>query len=244
MCQTKWLTKYLIETYEGLNPMNLDQLITQQAQELARLNAEKARQDAEKARQEAKAQNSTLLVIKTLEQYLDNIIKVGKLDPEFFANAFSAVMNKYSQVFTSETCETLFVATVVKLLTHPLYGVELRGHRPGNGGLIWAGKEFKNPHELFNHILSMTFPEASILGAVEGTFLGSEAWFNELLAMIFDPTEDPTYLPAEVRLGRFKDTVVAKLRKINELDAQPLELPNLDDLTADDAMYLEAMLGY
>lgn len=211
---------------------NLEKQIAEQTKQLLALETEKKKQDAEKAKQKAFEYNSKVRLVQFLEQYLDNQIRLGKLTSETFYDVF----RKYRQVYLDLDDQlALFVGTVIKLISHPWYGVECSTAFIGNGGLMYKGETYKDPQKLYEVIFS------NILGDLADDPFGSSIWFFELLQLHF---ADPTAFPAYAQIGEVKTRVLPLLQKVVELDKNSRELPDISGLTADDAMYLQSLLGF
>lgn len=210
--------------------MNFDQQIKELADKQAKLLAQKVQQEAEKAKAKQFEFNSKVRLVKFLEQYLDNSIRLGKLTPEIFFDVF----RKYKEVYPDLDDQlAFFVSTVIKLISHPWYGVECSTAFIGNGGLLYKGKQYQDPQKLYEEIFLTT------LGELANEPFGSSIWFFELLSLHF---EDPTAFPAYAQINEVKDRVLPLLKRIIEVEQATQELPELDDLTSDDALYIQSIL--
>lgn len=212
--------------------MNLEQRIKEQAAQLAALKAEKDKQEAEKAKAKAFEWNSKVKLVKFLEQYLDSYIRLGKLNPDIFFDVY----RKYKEVYQDQDDQlSFFISTVIKLISHPWYGVECQTAFIGNGGLLYKGKQYQDPQKLYLEIVFNT-----ILGELANDPFGTDVWFYELLSLHF---EDPTAFPAYAQIGEVKTRVLPLLKRIVDLETTANELPELSELTSDDALYIQSLLG-
>ncbi|MBD2595724.1 hypothetical protein H6G74_15510 [Nostoc spongiaeforme FACHB-130] len=212
--------------------MNLEQRIKEQAAQLAALKAEKDKQEAEKAKAKAFEWNSKFKLVKFLEQYLDSHIRLGKLNPDIFFDVY----RKYKEVYQDQDDQlSFFVATVIKLISHPWYGVECSTAFIGNGGLLYKGKQYQDPQKLYLEIVFNT-----ILGELANDPFGTDVWFYELLSLHF---EDPTAFPAYAQIGEVKTRVLPLLKRIIETEQATQELPELSELTTDDALYIQSLFS-
>ncbi|MBD2435452.1 hypothetical protein [Nostoc sp. FACHB-110] len=210
--------------------MNLEQQIKQQAEQLAALQIQKAQQEAEKAKAKAFEWNSKVKLVRFLEQYLDHSIKLGKLTPDVFFDVY----RKYKEVYQDTDDQlSFFISTVIKLISHSWYGVECQTAFIGNGGLLYKGKQYQDPEKLY---LEIVF--GSILGELANDPFGTDCWFYELLSFHF---EDPTAFPAYAQIGEVKTRVLPLLKRIIEAEQATQELPEIEGLTLDDAMYIQAL---
>lgn len=211
---------------------NLEQSIREQTAKLLALQTQKAQQEAEKAKIKAFEWNSKVKLVKFLEQYLDNHIKLGKLTPDVFFNVF----RKYRQVYLDTDDQLSFlVSTVIKVISHSWYGVECSTAFMGNGGLTYKGEQYKDPQKLYLEVVFKT-----ILGELANDPFETDIWFYELLSLHF---EDPTAFPAYAQIGEVKTRVLPLLKRIIEVEKATQELPELSGLTSDDALYIQSLLG-
>ncbi|BAY35277.1 hypothetical protein NIES2107_71890 (plasmid) [Nostoc carneum NIES-2107] len=211
---------------------DLEKRLADLAKEQASLQAKKAQEDAAIAAKKAFEWNSKVKLVRFLEQYLDNHIRLGKLTPDIFFNVY----RKYKEVYQdSEAQLGFFIATVIKLISHPWHGIECRTAFIGNGGLLYLGETYENPEKLYQTIVFST-----ILGELANDPFGTDVWFYELLQLHF---EDPTAFPAYAQMGEVKTRILPLLKRIVDLEKTSQELPELSELTTDDALYIQALLG-
>jgi len=210
---------------------DLEQKIKEQTAQLFALKAEKDRQEAEKTAKKNFEWNSKVKLVRFLEQYLDNHIRLGKLTPDIFFDVY----RKYKEVYQDQDDQlSFFVSTVIKLISHPWYGVECQTAFIGNGGLVYKGKQYQDPQELYQEVFT------SILGELANDPFGTDVWFYELLSLHF---EDPTAFPAYAQIGEVKTRVLPLLKRIIETEKATQELPELSELTTDDALYIQSLLS-
>ncbi|MBD2250993.1 hypothetical protein [Nostoc parmelioides] len=197
---------------------------------------EKQIQDLKAAEAKLKAQKaaefaSKVRLVQYLEDYLDSVIKVGKLTPD----TFFAVYRKYAEVYQDlDDRLWLFTKTVIKLISHPWYGVECSTQKLGNGGLKYFGKSYANPQDLYKDVL------ASILGDLADDPFGSDVYFYKLLQVHL---ADETELPADVSLNN-KAITLRILKDFVALEKDPVKAPDLKDLTEDDTFYILSLVGF
>ncbi|MBC1236292.1 hypothetical protein [Nostoc sp. 2RC] len=183
------------------------------------------RKKAEEAANKARSRKELML---WLERFVDTQIKFGKLT----ASLVEAYLLEYRKSYGDDAAIARYVGIVAKLLTHPFSGVESTTHRVGNGGLIFQGKTYKDTTELYEAVVEL-------MAGVDP--LDSQVWFDYLLTRMFD--EDPTWLPAEVYLDRWRTDFVPKLRELVELEKSSLEVPDMDLMTTEDIFVIESLLG-
>jgi hypothetical protein len=210
---------------------DLERQIEELANKQAALRAQKAREEAEKKAREAFEWNSKVKLVRFLEQYLDAKIKLGKMTSSDFWDVFK----QYKKVYQDMDDQlAFFVATVIKTIAHPWYGVECQTKFIGNGGLLYKGQSYTDPKALYEAVFE------SILGDSANDPFGTDVWFYELLSVHF---EDPTALPAyATNKSLTKERVLPLCRKAVALEANP-ELPDINDLTSDDMFYIQELLG-
>ncbi|MBD2166056.1 hypothetical protein H6G04_16810 [Calothrix membranacea FACHB-236] len=211
---------------------NLEQQIKELSTQLAAKETQKAQEEAQKAAKKAFEWNSKVKLVRFLEQYLDNHIRLGKLTPDIFFNVY----RKYKEVYQdSDDQLSLFVSTVIKLISHPWHGVECKTAFIGNGGLLYKGQTFEDPQKLYLEIVFST-----ILGELTNDPFGTDVWFYELLQLHF---EDPTAFPAYAQMGQVKTRILPLMKRIVDLEKTSQELPELSELTTDDALYIQSLLN-
>jgi hypothetical protein len=207
--------------------MAMDNELSQLEKQITDIKAAKARLEAQKAKEYA----SKVKLVQYLEDYLDARIKVGLMTSDDWFSVF----RKYKQVHQDLDDQLwLFVKTVIKLISHPWYGVECSTKYLANGGLKYKGQSYTDPQDLYKDIL------ANILGDLADDPLGSSVWFYKLLQVHL---EDSTELPADVALGR-KEVWLRVLKEFVEQEKTPVKTPQLEDLTEDDALYLVGLVGF
>ncbi len=212
--------------------MKLDmKAITEQLKELQRQERElKVIKDAEEAKvnqEKAKVAKSARLVLGYMEEFIDNRIKLGVLTRANVAD-YAVRLNRMT---TPDRQVEVYVSLAIKLLSHEFYGVESHTKRLGNGSITWKAKEYPTVFTLYE----------TIQGLLGDDPLGSVEWFYVVLD---DLAKDPTRLPAEILIPERLTKLTQNLQKIASYSRIPLELlPDLDALTADDAMWLSAVTG-
>lgn len=207
--------------------------------ELARLNKQMEDIKAAKAAKEAQQRfefASKVKLVQYLENYLDAKIRVGQMTAEDFEQVFV----KYKEVHQdSDDRLWFFVSTVIKLISHPWYGVECDSKYLANGGLKYKGQSYENPRKLYEAIMENIMGESILLDAPQDPF-GADTWFYKLLQVHL---EDSTELPAEVALGH-KAQWLRVLKDFVMLERSPLEPPDASELTEDDMFYLCNLIGW
>ncbi|ACC79497.1 hypothetical protein [Nostoc punctiforme] len=209
-----------------------DDLATEQEKYNARLAEIKVKEQAAMA-EKVKRQQSQQRVTETSNLLIQKTIENANLDPRQYRSVYERTFNLYGQ----QKAQELFVSSVIGLLTHKHTGVESATARFGNGGLTWQAKSFNSPQELYKAVLS------SLHGEDGGDFdpLGGHEWFDVILDSLF---EDPTFLPAESVMPERFTKYVQGLVAVNQMSrTNPIGLPDADDLTVDDMIYLQSLLG-
>ncbi|AUT01354.1 hypothetical protein CLI64_13615 [Nostoc sp. CENA543] len=184
--------------------------------------AETARKVAEELAFERKSKQK---VLELLHQFIKAKIKIGNLTADDVANVYS----RFNLSYNPEILELIYVRWAVMLLSHPQYGVELAGHRVGNGGLIWRGKSYKTSTDLYIDIQKLLGNDP----------LDSQVWFDYCLQSIFD---DGTFLPAEIELDRFS-SFMYQLKELVKLEANPIDIPDKSELTASDMFFIASLFN-
>ncbi|WP_138500647.1 hypothetical protein [Nostoc sp. PA-18-2419] len=198
--------------------------IDQHIQELARLQGIEEEAKRKKREEAAKVAKSRRAVMRYLGNLIDVQIKLGNLTP----GQVQEYLTQYQKEYGQDAVIAEYLAIVARLLTHEFYGVECTTHRVGNGGLIWKGQSYSGAYELYLAIIDQ-------MAGIEP--LESQVWFNYLLTQVFE--EDGTFLAAEVLIPRWKTDFVPKLIRLVEADRSRLVLPDIEDLTTEDALYLQ-----
>lgn len=208
------------------------ELDTTRAEYEARLAEIKAK-EAQARQEKQKRQHSQELVTKTSNLFLQKSVEKGNLDSESYRKIYDRTYSLYGQ----QKAQELFVKSVISLLSHKHYGVESKTAKFGNGGLIFRGQAYDSPDALYKGVMTVLHGE---LGADFDPLGGSE-WFDIVLDKIF---EDPTYLPAEICMPEHFTKYVQGLVAVNKMSqTNPVEVPDADDLTLDDMIYLQDLLG-
>lgn len=209
---------------------NIDQRLANLAKEQAELRAQKEKEERESKERELFEFNSRVKLVQFLEDYLDAQIKAGTMSPEVWQDVYS----KYKTVHKDEETRLgFFVATVVKLISHEYFGAECNSKRIGNGGLVYMGKPYSTPQDLYKFVV---FDQ--ILGEFADDPFSNDSWFFELLNI---QLSDSTLLPADVRLKNYK-RLLSFCNKAVLATVTP-ELPDINDLTSDDMFYIQGLLG-
>lgn len=188
-------------------------------------------QEAEKrkkAEEEANKARSRKELMAWLGRFIDANIRYGSLT----AAHVETYLIQYRKTYGDDAAIAVYVGIVAKLLTHPTYGVESTTHRIGNGGLIFKGQTYKDTTELYEAIVEL-------MAGVDP--LDSQVWFDYLLTQMFE--EDPTWLPAEVLLPRWRTDFVPKLREYVEQQKNILQVPDLDSMNTDDIFVIESLVN-
>ncbi|MBD2683232.1 MULTISPECIES: hypothetical protein [Nostoc] len=195
-----------------------------QAQKFIELQEAEKRKKAEAEANKARSRKELML---WLERFIDTHIRFGTLT----AAHVETYLIEYRKSYGDDASIAKYIGIVAQLLTHPFYGVESNTHRVGNGGLIFKGKTYKDAKELYE----------ALVGLMAGVDpLDSQVWFDYLLTQVFD---DPTFLPAEVLLPRWRTDFVPKLVQLVELEKNSLQVPDLDLLNTDDVFVIQSLLG-
>ncbi|WP_414567698.1 hypothetical protein [Nostoc sp. CCY 9925] len=200
-------------------------------EQLATLKLLQDQQEAErrkKAEEEANKARSRKELMLWLERFIDAQIKFGTLTTDHV----ETYLIQYRKEYGDEAAIAKYLGIVAQLLTHPFYGVESTTHRVGNGGLLFKGKTYANTKELYEAVVEL-------MAGVDP--LDSQVWFDYLLTRMFD--EDPTWLPAEVLLPRWRTDFVPKLIQLVEQAKNSVQVPDLDILSTDDIFIIESILG-
>jgi len=188
---------------------------------------ENKRKQAEAEQAKFKAESRKALML-WLERFIETNIRFGTLT----AAHVETYLIQYRKAYGDDAAIAKYVGIVAQLLTNPFYGVESTTHRVGNGGLIFKGKTYQNTKELYEAIVEL-------MAGVDP--LDSQVWFDYLLTRMFD--EDPTWLPAEVLMPRWRTDFVPKLRELVEQEKNSVQVPDFDLMTTDDIFVIESLLG-
>lgn len=181
-----------------------------------------------KAEEAAAKARSRKALMGFLGQFIDAQIKFGTLTPAHV----ETYLIQYRKEYGDDAAIAKYVGIVAQLLTHPFYGVESTTHRIGNGGLIFKGKTYENTKELYEAFVEL-------MAGVDP--LDSQVWFDYLLTRMFD--EDPTWLPAEVLMPRWRTDFVPKLIQLVEQEKNSVQAPDFDLMSTDDIFVIESLLG-
>ncbi|MBE9106832.1 hypothetical protein IQ229_18445 [Nostoc cf. edaphicum LEGE 07299] len=210
--------------------VNLDYL-KQQAREMA-AEAAKAQREAEAAQKaiddaETFKKVSALKTVQALGGAVQKLIKHGQLSP----NHSQTYLNQYVKVYGRDKAINEYLRLATLLLSQENFGVETTTARFGNGGLLWQGQNFKNAEEL--HVAVQELIGEDPLGSVQ--------WIYSILESVF--SEDPgAIVLACSTVERFEGFANLYRREV-EAAKQPISIPDMSQLTTEDAILLSSFLG-
>ncbi|AUB36489.1 hypothetical protein COO91_02401 [Nostoc flagelliforme CCNUN1] len=210
--------------------LNLDYL-KQQAREMA-AEAARAHKEAEAAQKaiddaETFKKVSALKTLQALGGAVQKLIKHGLLSN----NHSQTYLNQYVKVYGRDKAINEYLRLATLLLSQENFGVETTTARYGNGGLLWKGQSYKSAEEL--HVAVQELIGEDPLESVQ--------WIYSILDSVF--SDDPGAIVSACSTGERFEGFANLYRREVEAAKQPPYIPNISDITVEDAMLISSFLG-
>ncbi|MEH1806981.1 hypothetical protein [Nostoc sp.] len=208
----------------------VDQL-KQQAREIAdkAIQAQKEADAAQKAIDDADTfkKVSALKTLHVLQSAVEKLIKHGLLTYD----RAEVYITKSVLVYGRDKTINEYLRLATLLLTQENFGVESTTARYGNKGLLWHGQSYESAEALY----------AAVQEVIGDDPLESVQWIYSILDSVF--SNDPSAIVyACSTIGRFEAYANLYRREVKEAK-EPLSVPDLSQITSDDAFLLSSFFG-
>ncbi|MBC1224156.1 hypothetical protein GNF10_12185 [Nostoc sp. UCD121] len=205
--------------------------LKQQAREIA-AEAAKAQKEAEAAQKaiddaDTFKKISALKTLHVLQDAVQKLIKHGLLSYD----RAEVYLNKYLMVYGRDKAINEYLRLGALLLTQENFGVESTTARYGNKGLLWHGQSYESAEALY----------AAVQAVIGDDPLEHVQWIYSILDSVF--SDDPSAIVFACSTPERFETYANLYRREVKEAKEPLSVPDLSQITSDDAFLLSSFFG-